>query len=181
MIAVSILLFVGSTGLFLSPFFFTLYLLSILFGFVFSPAILVVFIVTLVILLSFNIGTVNIVYDFFIVFSLLIIIPLTFYLKKEYLSLKEAAKEVLIIKNEQKNFQNKVDELLNNKITTFAVSMRQLINDVKQLAFMIKKNHSQEEMVKKTDRIIASSEESLRLLQTFEEEATGNRLLKSPL
>lgn len=175
-----ILLLVASTGWFVSPFFFTLYLLAIVFGFAFTPSVSVAFVLTLVVLFSFDIGTIDIAYDYLIVLSLFTVIPLTFYLRKEYLRLKEAEKEILVMRKEEKVYQNKVEDLLANKINEFAVNLRQPINDTKQLAFLMKKTHTHEAIIKDVDRIIASAEESLRMLQQFEEEATGKRLLKSP-
>lgn len=174
-----VLFLVAATGWFVSPFFFLLYLLSLFLGFVFAPRISVAFIITLVVLFSFNIGEIDLAYDFLIVLSLLTVIPLTFYLKKEYLRLKEAEKEILVMKKEEKVYENKVEELLANKVNEFAVNLRQPINDTKQLAFVLKKTHGQLEIAHDADRIITSSEEALRLLQTFEEEVTGKKLLKS--
>lgn len=179
--AVFALFLVSATGWFVSPFFFMLYLLAILLGFTFAPSASVAFVLTLSALFSFDIGTIDIAYDYLTVLSLLTVIPITFYLRKEYLSLKEAEKTILVIRKDEKVYQNKVENLLANKVNDFAVNLRQPINDTKQLAFLLKKTNAHEAIVKNVDRIIASAEESLRMLQTFEEEATGKRLLKSPV
>ncbi|HLD26454.1 MAG TPA: hypothetical protein VJB63_00635 [Patescibacteria group bacterium] len=178
--AIFVLFLVAATGWFVSPFFFTLYLLAILLGFTFTPSTSVAFILTLTGLFSFDIGTIDIAYDYLTILSLLTVIPLTFYLRKEYLHLKEAEKEILVIRKDEKVYQNKVEDLLANKVNDFAVNLRQPINDTKQLAFLIKKNATHESTIKDVDRIIASAEESLRMLQEFEEKVTGKRLLKSP-
>lgn len=178
--AVFALLLVAATGWFVSPFFFTLYLLAILLGFIFAPSTSVAFVLTLSTLFSFDIGIIDIAYDYLTILSLLTVIPLTFYLRKEYLRLKEAEKEILVIRKDEKVYQNKVEDLLANKINDFAANLRQPINDTKQIAFVLKKQYAHEAIVKDADRIITSAEESLRILQKFEEETTGKRLLKSP-
>ncbi len=178
--AIFVLFLVAATGWFVSPFFFALYLLAMLLGFVFTPSISVAFILTLTGLFSFDIGTIDIAYDYLTVLSLLSVIPLTFYLRKEYLRLREAEKEILVIRKDEKVYQNKVEDLLANKVNDFAVNLRQPINDTKQLAFLLKKNATHESITKDVDRIIASAEESLRMLQAFEEKVTGKHLLKSP-
>jgi len=82
---VLILFLVASTGWFFSPFFFSLYLLAIFLAFVFPPPVSFGFVFTLVGLFSFNIGEIDLTYDFLVVLSLLTVLPLSFYLKKEYL------------------------------------------------------------------------------------------------
>jgi predicted membrane protein len=142
--AIFALLLVASTGWIVSPFFFTLYLLAILLGFTFTPSTSVAFILTLAGLFSFDIGTIDIAYDYLTILSLLTVIPLTFYLRKEYLRLKETEKEILVIRKDEKVYQNKVEDLLANKVNDFAVNLRQPINDTKQLAFPLKKNATHE-------------------------------------
>lgn len=85
-----ILLIVASTGWFFSPFFFALYLWAIFLSLLFSPIISLAFTGTLILLFSFNIGEVDIAYNLLVVLSLLTTIPLSFYLRKEYLKLKKA-------------------------------------------------------------------------------------------
>lgn len=175
-----ILFLVGSTGWFFSPFFFTLYLLAILFAFIFSPATASGFIASLVGLFSVNIGEVDLAYDFLIVLSLVATIPLVFYLRKEYLKLKESAKEILILEKEKKEYASKVKEILANKINQFATNIRQPINDARLLAQRLGKLKEKEKVEKNRQRIIASSEEALRVLKEFEEETTGEKLLTTP-
>lgn len=181
LVSVFILFLVAASGWFVSPFFFALYLIGMLAGFVFTPSTSIAFILTLAGLFAFDIGTIDIAYDYLTILSLLTVIPLTFYLRKEYLRLREAEKEILVMRREERVYQNKVEELLANKINEFAVNLRQPINDTKQLAFLLKKAHAHEAVIKAADRIIASAEESLRMLATFEEQATGKHLLKSPV
>jgi len=180
LITTFVLFLVASTGWFFSPFFFSLYLLGIVLAFVMSPAVSAGFIATLVGLFSFNIGEVDLAYDFLIVLSLLLIIPLSIYLRKQFLKLKEAQKDILVLNSDQKReFQNKLEEVLANKVNNFAVEIRQPINDIKQLSYKLEASQTKEDFEERKKRIIASSEGALRMLKDFEEEATGKKLLST--
>ena len=94
----TILLLVAATGWFFSPFFFTLYLLALVLAFEFEPAVGIGFIAVLVGLFSLNVGEVDVAYDFLVILSLIAFIPLTVYLRREFLKLKEAEKEILVLR-----------------------------------------------------------------------------------
>ena len=177
---VLILFLVASTGWFFSPFFFSLYLLAIFLTFVFPAPVSFGFVFTLVGLFSFNIGEIDLAYDFLVVLSLLTVLPLSFYLKREYLRLREAEKKILVLEKDGGGYENKVEEILANKVNNFAVNLRQPINDIKQLAHRLTKINQKEEAEKDRQRIIASSEQALRMLKDFEEEVTGKKLLSNP-
>ncbi|HLC94659.1 MAG TPA: hypothetical protein VJH96_03775 [Patescibacteria group bacterium] len=179
-VSITVLFIVAATGWYFSPFFFSLYLLAIFLSFMFAPLTSIGFVLTLVLLFAFDVGQINPAYDYLVLLSLLTIIPLSFYLKKEYLRLKEAEKDILIMKKEKKAYKNKVDDLLANKVNNLAVNLRQPVNDIKQLAFLLKKSPSKEETHTYIDRISTSSEEAIRILNKFEEEATGKKLLENP-
>lgn len=167
------LFLVGATGWFFSPFFFALYLMTILLSFLFSPLVSFGFVATLIAFFSVNIGEVDLTYDYLVVLSLLTTIPLSLYLRKEYLNLKEGKKDILILE-EDKKFESKVEEILANKINNLAVALRQPINDVKLMAYRLNKR------VKGRDRMITASEEALRVIKEFEGKATGKTLLATP-
>ena len=175
-----VLFLVASTGWFFSPFFFVLYLLAIFLAFIFSSSVSIAFVGVLVALFSFNIGEVDLAYDFMIVLSLLTTIPLSLYLRKEYLKLKENEKEILVLQKQKENFNNKIEEVLANTVNNFSVNLRQPINDIKQLAYRMEDVKDKKEIDKNRERIAASSEEALRLLKEFEEQSTGKRLLSNP-
>lgn len=175
------LLLVGATGWFFSPFFFTLYLLGITLALMYSPMVSMGFIITLVVLFSFNIGEVDLAYDFLIILSLLTTIPVGLLLRREYLKLKEKTKEILVLQHEHEKYRNELEEVLSNTMNNFAVSLRQPLNDIKLLAFRLEKVGNKTEEEKDRSRIIASSEEALRTLKKFEEETTGKKLLSTPL
>lgn len=176
-VIVSVLSVVGATGWFFSPFFFTLYLVAIVLSFMFTPSVSLAFIVTLVFIFSFNIGEVDLTYDFLVVLSLLTTIPLSLYLRREYLRLKEAQKEILILQHQKEAFKTKIEEVLANSVINFGATIRQPINDTKQIGYRLGdiKDKSQREKYQK--RLLASSEEALRILKNFEEDVTGKRLL----
>lgn len=164
---------VGATGWFFSPFFFSLYLMTIFLSFLFSPSVSFGFVGTLIALFSMNIGEVDLTYDFLVVLSLLTSIPLSLYLRKEYLKLREGKKDILILENHKKS-ESKVEQVLANKINNLAVELRQPINDVKLMAYRLDKD------TKNRDRMITASEEALRVIRKFEGEVTGKTLLITP-
>lgn len=174
LLTVVVLFLIASTGWFFSPFFFVLYLWAIFLAFIFTPAVSLSFVITLVILFSFNIGEVDLAYDFLVVLSLLTTIPLSLYLRREYLKLKEGKKDILILDDEKKEHQSKVEEILANKVNNLAVKLRQPINDVKMMAYQLGKG------VKDRERMITASEEALRVIKEFEGEATGAAPLSTP-
>lgn len=180
MIIACILFLVSATGWFFSPFFFTLYLSAIFLSFVFPPAVFSAYIITLTLLFSFNIGEVDLAYDFLVILSLLTTIPLSLFLRKEYLRLKQNEKDILILQKERESYHSKVEELLSNKITSFAANLRQPINDIKQYAYHLEDVKSKKEAATHRDRIIASAEEAIRTVNTFEADATGKNILSNP-
>lgn len=180
LIVVFVLFLVASSGWFFSPFFFVLYLLAIFLAFIFSANVSIVFVGVLVALFSFNIGEVNLAYDSMIVLSILTTVPLSLYLRKEYLKLKENEKEILVLQKQKDNFKDKIEEVLANTVNSFSVNLRQPINDIKQLAYRMKEVEEKKELEQNRERIVASSEEALRLLKEFEESTTGKRLLTNP-
>ncbi|MBI2590944.1 MAG: hypothetical protein HYW33_03665 [Candidatus Blackburnbacteria bacterium] len=174
-----VLFLVAATGWFFSPFFFTLYLLGIILAFVFSNSVSTAFIITLVALFSFSIGEVDIVYDFLVVLSLLTVIPLSIYLRREYLKIRENQKDILIL-NKEEVVTDKLQKVLSNKVTNFAATLRQPLNDIKQLTAHLSRVKEKQNVKKVTERILISSQEALGLLKEFEENTTGKKLLRTP-
>ena len=173
MVATNLFL-VGATGWFFSPFFFSLYLMTILLSFLLSPLVSFGFVATLIGLFSVNIGEVDLAYDFLVVLSLLITIPLSLYLRQEYLKLKEGQKDILILEDDKK-FESKVEQILSNKINNLAVALRQPVNDVKLMAYRLNKK------VKNRDRMITAAEEALRVIKQFEGQSTGKSPKATPI
>ncbi len=177
---ITILFLVGATGWFFSPFFFSLYLSVILLAFIFPLNVSISFALTLVALFAFNIGDVDLAYDFLIVLSLVTTIPLSIYLRKEYLKLKESEKEILILKKQEEFYKTKVEEVLSNTITNFSANLKQPLNVIKQLIYRFPKIKSKKDQEKYVERIRNSSEEVLRSLKKFELETTGKLLTATP-
>lgn len=180
LVTVFILFLVAATGWFFSPFFFTLYLIAVFLSFIFPLQTALSFVITLVLLFSFNIGEVDITYDFLVILSLLSVVPLSFYLRAEYLRLKEAEKEILVMQKQQQSYKNKVEEALANIVINFAADIRQPINDTKQLAFRLQQVKTRKNHDKYVSEIITLSEKALRTLKGFEENATGTKLANTP-
>lgn len=178
-ITIFVLLLVASTGWFFSPLFFTLYFCAIFLAFMLSPAVLLGFIFSLVVVFSLNLGKIDIYYDLLILFSLLTVVPISYYLRKEYLKYKETAKEILILKKDCVKSNDVVEKILSNKINNFSALMREPINDIKQLSFHMENLENPQEIEKYRQRILISSEKLLAILKNFEEDTTGNKLSTS--
>lgn len=179
LLLLTVLFLVGSTGWFFSPFFFILYLTTLLLAFVVSMPASLSFVLMLVLLFSFNIGEVDLAYDFLVVLSLLTTIPLSIYLRKEYLQMKQAKKEILVLKEEEKRKENIVDEVLTNKMHHFATVLRESINDAKTMAYHMKDLSSKKDIEEHRKDIIATTEKALGQVKEFEEATTGNKLMKT--
>lgn len=178
--ATAILLWVGTTGWYLSKFFYLLYLLGISLAFLFSTSVAFSFILVLIAILLPNIGELNTNFDIATMLSLFLIVPLSYFLSHQYLKVKEKEKKILILENEKKNFESKVDELLQNKVTKVSADLREPINDIKQLAYYIPKISAKKEKDEYRQRIIKSSEKALAVVKHFEQETTGRTVLRNP-
>lgn len=176
----TVLFLVGATGWFFSPFFFSLYLLTIILAFILSVGASLGFVGTLIAFFSFNVGDVDLTYDFLVILSLLTSIPISLYLRKEFLRIKEGSKDILILEKEEKEYENKITEVLANKMSNFAVSLREPINDMRLIAHRLDKVKNAKAMEEKRERIINASEQALRILREFEETSTGKKLMSTP-
>ncbi len=176
----AILLWVGTTGWYFSRFFYLLYLLGISLAFLFSTSAAFSFIIVLVAILLPNISDVNASFDIITVISLLLIVPLSYFLSRTYLKVKEKEKKILILETENKLYSGKVEELLRNVVTKVSVDLREPLNDIKQLAYYSPKLTTTKEREEYRKRIIKSSEKALQILKGFEEETTGRKLLRNP-
>lgn len=175
-----LLLSVSVTGWFLSPFFYWLYLGAIIIAFIYSQIISTLFIgVLILILLPSLIGSFDLGWNMLTLISLLLIIPLTYYLRREYLNLKEKEKQILILEKDHQTYKNEVDEILANKVSLLAVGLREKINDISQLSFVVDKaiqNPKERYMV---DNIRKLAIDAIKIIQKFEESATGKKMVSS--
>lgn len=173
-----VLLLVANTGGFFSPFAYLLYLAGISLGFLFSPSLSLTFVLLIVGVLLPYVGTINAQLDLLSVFSLFILIPLSFFLRREYLHGIERQKKILILEEENYAFKSKVDEVLSNKVTRLAVELKEPLNDIAQIA-LYSKEHSAKDKEKDLRNIITASKTALTALSRFEETTTGKRLVTS--
>lgn len=173
-----ILLWVASTGWFLSPFSYLLYLVGISLAFLFSSSVAFTFVLLLVGVLLPNIGSLNAQLDITSLLSLLFIIPLSYFLRREYLVKVEKEKKILILEKKHVANMSKVEEVLSNKVTKMAVDLREPINDVLQLALYAQEHPIKDEK-KYLERTIAASKRAIDMIKTFEEETTGRILVKN--
>ncbi len=175
-IFVAMLFWVGVTGWFFSPFFYILYLLAIMLSFVLSPFSTLLFVMTLVGLFAPNIGSIDIVLDLITILSLFSIVPITLFLQKEYLYLRQQEKKVLILEEETQDLHNKVDEVLRNRVIKFAVNLRQPVNDMKQMAIFAQTD-TKAKIAKALKKIEKLGDESLGIIEDFEVSVTGKKLI----
>lgn len=175
----AILLWVGTTGWFVSPFFYLLYLVAVSLAFLFNTSAALSFILVLVAILLPQIGGVNTNINIFSLLSLLLIIPLSFFLRKEYVKRIEQEKKILVLEKTYKASDSDVDKILANKVTNLGALLREPINDIRQIALFAQKNGAPRDE-KDFSKIIISTARAFELLDSFEEEATGRKLLKTP-
>lgn len=180
LIMIAILIWIGLSGWYFSPFFYFLYLLALAIGFLFSVASSFVFALVLIGIFLPNLGRLDILFDALTLLSLLLVLPLTYFLRREYLRLRENDKKILILESENKKYRSKVEEILSNKIIKVAADLREPLNDIKQMAQYLAKNLTKKQTEVYTERIVASSQRGIEILEGFEEKATGTELVKTP-
>jgi len=175
-----LLLSVSITGWFLSPLFYWLYLGAIITAFIYGQLISTLFIGILILIFLPNlVGSFDMGWNVLTLISLVLIIPLTYYLRKEYLNLKEKEKRILILEKDHETYKNNVDEILANKVSSLAVGLREKINDISQLSFVVDKaiKNSKERYV--VDNIRKLAIDAIKIIQKFEETTTGKKLISS--
>jgi len=174
---VSLLLWIGVTGWFVSPFFYFLFIIAIVLGFVYSTFTTFLFILVLMGVFLPNVGSIDFSLDFVTLFTLAGTVPLTYYLQNEYLHLKQTENKILILKDEKKVIHNQVDHVLANKVSKFAVDLRQPMNDARQVALHAIKDSKSADMREILHKIAILTRESLDQIERFEEFATGTDLI----
>ncbi|MEK7500080.1 MAG: hypothetical protein AAB649_05755 [Patescibacteria group bacterium] len=177
-----ILLLVGGTGWFLSPFFFLLYLLPIYLGFLYVPAVAFGFLSALLIIFASSVGEVNVSFDVMTLLSLLLVIPLIIYLRKKFLILKQTDKDILILQDETAiKDTDTIAALLANRVTNLGVTIRQPLSFIKQAAtVLIEEELSPKERTEYLKRIRSTANESLKDIKDFEGGTSANEVLENP-
>lgn len=175
----TILLLVGATGWFFSPFFFLLYLVPLYLGFLFTPLIAFSFLAGLLIIFSASVGEVNVAYDAMTLLSLLLVIPLVIYLRKKYLLLRQTSKDILILQEEGgvRNVDT-IQRLLANRVTNLGVTVRQPLTFIKQAAtILLDEKLDTDEVTTYLKRIHTTATETLEHIREFEGKTSANEML----
>lgn len=175
-----VLLLVGGTGWFLSPFFFLLYLLPLYLGFLYTPAVAFGFLAALLIIFAFSIGEVDIAFDIMTLLSLLLVVPLVIYLRKKYLVIRQSHKDILILEDESGiRDANTIGRLLSNRVTNLGVNVRQPLTFIKQSAALLSEGGlDAAETNQQIKRIHTTAEETLEMIRSFEGETSANKVLR---
>ncbi|MDA1169457.1 MAG: hypothetical protein O3A36_03910 [bacterium] len=179
--SVVILLLVGGTGWFLSPFFFLLYLLPIYLGFLYVPSVAFGFLSALLIIFASSVGEVNVSFDVMTLLSLLLVIPLVIYLRKRFLILKQTDKDILILEEDSGiKDTDTIAILLANRITNLGVTIRQPLSFIKQAAMvLLEEDLTPKEATEYLKRIKSTAIESLKDIREFEGDTSANEVLKN--
>lgn len=175
-----VLFLVGGTGWFLSPFFFLLYLLPIYLGFLYAPAVAFGFLAGLMIIFAFSVGEVDIAFDIMTLLSLLLVIPLIIYLRRQFLVIRQSNKEILILEEEGSGIQDldTISRLLSNRITKLGVALRDPLTFIKQASSsLLDSGVPVSQMNNVLERIRSASTESLEFIRDFESDTSTNKVL----
>jgi hypothetical protein len=124
-----------------------------------------------------NVGSIDLTVDIITLLSLSSVVPLTHFLQKEYLHLKQAENKILILEEKGGAVRNQVDEALANKIIKFAARLRQPVNDVRQVALQAMRGKGGKKHDEALHKIAILGKESLDQIERFEEAVTGKTLL----
>lgn len=180
--SVIILLLVGGTGWFLSPFFFLLYLLPIYLGFLYVPSVAFGFLSALLIIFASSVGEVDVSFDMMTLLSLLLVIPLVIYLRKRFLILRQTDKDILILQEDSGiKDTDTIAILLANRVTNLGVTIRQPLSFIKQAAMvLLEEDLSPKEATEYLKRIKSTAIESLKDIKDFEGDTSANEVLENP-
>lgn len=181
--ALIVLLLVGGTGWFLSPFFFLLYLLPLYLGFVYTPAVAFGFLAALLVIFAFSIGEVDIAFDIMTLLSLLLVVPLVIYLRKKYLVIRQSARDILILEDESGiKDTDTIKRLLANRVTNLGVNVRQPLTFIKHASLVLLDDMLEgPEAMQQLKRIHTTAEETLEMIRSFEGETSANKVLRHRL
>lgn len=175
-----VLLLVGGTGWFLSPFFFLLYLLPIYLGFLYAPAVAFGFLAGLIVIFAFSVGEVDVAFDIMTLLSLLLVIPLIIYLRRQFLVIRQSRKEILILEDENSGIQDldTISRLLSNRITKLGVALRDPLTFIKQASSsLLDSGVPVSQMNNVLERIRSAASQSLEFIRDFESDTSTNKVL----
>ena len=174
-----ILLIVGGTGWFLSPFFFLLYLLPMYLGFLYVPVVSFGFLAALLLIFTSSVGEVDLAFDVMTLLSLLIAVPLIIYLRKKYLVLRQSTKDILILQDDTGiKDADTITKLLSNRVTNLGVTVRQPLTFIKQAAtLLLDHDLTAHEAATYIKRIKTTAAETLDHVRKFEGDTSSNEVL----
>lgn len=175
-----VLFLVGGTGWFLSPFFFLLYLLPIYLGFLYAPAVSFGFLAALIVIFAFSVGEVDVAFDIMTLLSLLLVIPLVIYLRRQYLVIRQSTKEILILEEEGSGIQDldTISKLLSNRVTKLGVALRDPLTFIKQSSSgLLDQGVPVSQINNVLERIRSAASESLEFIRDFETDTSTNKVL----
>ena len=110
--------------------------------------------------------------------SLYLVIPLTYYLQKQYLILQQAQKKVFLLEEKHGISDSMLEKLIANKITKLMIDIRQPTSDLKQIALFSQKTDVKKNINIKLKQIAQLSDIILNRINDFEEKTTGKKLIK---
>lgn len=171
---------VGATGWFYSPFFFALYLMAIVLGFLYTPTVSVTFTVSLLALFASSLGELDPTADFLTLLSLLSVIPITIALRKSFLLVQQEKKGILILESDsgKESGITSLDAILSNQVNRVAILIRQPITYIRQgLSLLNEKKLSSAEGEDVLKRMGKSADEVFTIIKEFESQTTKHVLL----
>lgn len=174
-----VLLLVGSSGWFFSPFFFALYLAAIALGFMYGPVSTVGFTLGILALFLVSVGEVSPSADFMTLLSLLSVVPITIALRRSFLIVQQEKKDILILESDEKDTSLlALDSILKNQINKIAITIRQPITYIRQGLSLLKDNTlTDEEYPDVLNRMSCAADEVFTVVKEFESDTTKNTLL----
>ena len=174
-----VLTLVGSSGWFFSPFFFTLYLMAVGLGFLYTPVVAIAFTLALITLFSFSVGEVSPTYDFLTLLSLLTVIPIVVALRRSFLLVQQEQKGILILEEAKPETGiTSLDAILKNRINRWGILLRQPTTYLKQgLALLSEQKLKGQDFTEVLDRMQRAVDELTTLVKEFESGTTRNLLL----
>ncbi|OGK21971.1 hypothetical protein A3C23_00360 [Candidatus Roizmanbacteria bacterium RIFCSPHIGHO2_02_FULL_37_13b] len=171
------LLLVGATGWFRSPFFYMIYLLAIFYSHIFSRTIALVFVFVITGLLIPEVARDSFLFDNIRLLTLLLIVPVVEIFQNTFLNLKEQQKKILILESSKTDDKTDVvGQITGNKVHRLAFHLRARIGDIKQFAFLLKKNRNSKKTNIYGKDIVDISDEMLTEIDKFEKQTTGEKI-----
>ena len=176
-VTTTVLIWVGITGWFFSPFFYLVYILAIALAFIFSIETTILYVVTLSFLYLYFFGKIDIYLDTLMILSFVVIIPVIYYLERQYLALKQSQKQILILQETDDKKGEVVKNILHNKVDKFATELRQPINDIRQIALFTGKINNKKEIEKNLKKVAGLGDTILTSIDRFEKQTTGRQII----